>query len=61
MTKRTQRELAKASQSLKIALERHDLPEVTHYYDISVEPYWSQSMAFICQIGKLKFYYENRN
>lgn len=36
--------------------------KINLYHDISVLPYWvkSKKVKFICQSGKLKFYYEER-
>ena len=60
--KRTMRELRIAQKAFKSALGSTLLPKVTHHYDTSIKaPYWAKSMQFVCQIGKLKFYYEERN
>ena len=61
MKKRTARELTIARKAFKQAqISTNSLPAVTHYHNSDITPYWASSMEFVCQIGKLIFYYEKR-
>lgn len=62
MKKRTQKELQIARKALKQARSSmNSLPAVTHYYSGKRVPYWASSMKFVCQIDRLRFYYEERS
>lgn len=59
MKKRSRSELSNARKALLQAQHSTNLPKVNLYHDTSIRvPYWAKSARFVCQIGKLRFYYE---